>query len=86
MHKLDNTPFAIVITRPTATEPEPVGMYRGRSHVSGESISFASLDGKLNLELPHAWLKTIRSVPDDLASDLGGAEYFVTVDVDDFEA
>ncbi len=84
MHKLDNTPFAIVITREGASGPEPVGMYRGVSQVEGDALRFASLDGKLDLELPERWLRTIRSVPEDIAEDLGYADYFVTIDAEDF--
>ena len=84
MHKLDNTPFAIVITREVGSGSEPVGMYRGRSHVRGDAIEFESLDGKLEIELPQTWLQTIRSVPDPIADDLGHAEYFITVDADEW--
>jgi hypothetical protein len=84
MHKLDNTPFAIVIVRTGGQQSEPVGMYRGRSHVKSKAVTFESLDGKLDIELPDSWLRTIRSVPAGIAEDLGHAEYFITVNSDDW--
>lgn len=86
MHKLDDTPFAIVVTSSVRGEAEPIGMYRGRSHVVGEEIRFVGLNEKLDLIVPDRWLRTIRSVPEGLAEDLGHADYFVTVDAQEFDA
>jgi len=86
LHKLDDTPFAIVVTSSAGGELEPVGMYRGRSHVAGDEIRFVSLTEKLDLTIPDRWLRTIRSVPKEIADDLGHAEWFVTVDAEDFDS